>query len=147
MEIAQLFAVFLMLMLAGVPVATAMLLSSILNVLLFGFPETIVAERMLNAINSFTLLAVPFFILSGVVTVYDGRAWVEAYPGDFMFVPEGGIHGFKNESGREASMLILFAPGAPREDYFETLAEIGKGKRLSEAELADFYLRHDNHWV
>jgi len=67
MEIAQLFAVFLMLMLAGVPVATAMLLSSILNVLLFGFPETIVAERMLNAINSFTLLAVPFFILSGVI--------------------------------------------------------------------------------
>jgi C4-dicarboxylate transporter DctM subunit len=67
MEIAELFLVFLVLMLAGVPVATAMLLSSIVNVLLFGFPETIVAERMLNAINSFTLMAVPFFILSGVV--------------------------------------------------------------------------------
>ena len=44
-------------------------------------------------------------------------------------------------------MLILFAPGAPREEYFETLAEIGKGKRLSESELTEFYLRHDNHWV
>jgi mannose-6-phosphate isomerase-like protein (cupin superfamily) len=88
-----------------------------------------------------------FFILSGVVTVYDGSRWRETHPGDFMFVPEGGIHGFKNESGQEASMLILFAPGAPREEYFETLAEIGKGKRLSESELAEFYLRHDNHWV
>jgi mannose-6-phosphate isomerase-like protein (cupin superfamily) len=88
-----------------------------------------------------------FFILSGVVTVYDGRQWTEAYPGDFLFVPEGGIHGFKNESGQEASMLILFAPGAPREEYFETLVEIGKGKKMSEQELADFYLRHDNHWL
>ena len=34
--------------------------------------------------------------------------------GDFLFVPEGGIHGFRNESGAPASMLLLFAPGAPR---------------------------------
>ena len=34
----------------------------------------------------------------------------------------GGIHGFKNESGELALMLLLFAPGAPREEYFETLA-------------------------
>src|SRR5205823_2339836 len=67
MEIVQLFATFLILMLAGAPVATSMLLASILNVMLFGIPETIVAERMLNSINSFTLLAVPFFILSGVI--------------------------------------------------------------------------------
>jgi tripartite ATP-independent transporter DctM subunit len=67
MEIALLFIVFLGLMLAGVPVAMAMLMASIVNVLLFGFPPTVVAERMLNSINSFTLLAVPFFILSGVI--------------------------------------------------------------------------------
>jgi hypothetical protein len=66
MEIVLLFAVFLALMLAGVPVAVSMLMASIINVLLFGFPQTVVAERMLNSINSFTLLAVPFFILSGV---------------------------------------------------------------------------------
>ena len=29
------------------------------------------------------------------------------------------MHGFRNESGEPASMLILFTPGAPREDYFE----------------------------
>ena len=44
-------------------------------------------------------------------------------------------------------MLILFAPGAPREGYFEGLAEIAQGKELSQEERAEFYLRHDNHWL
>ena len=63
MEIAQLFVIFLVSMLAGVPVGVAMLLASIVNVTLFGIPQTIIAERMLNSINSFTLLAVPFYIV------------------------------------------------------------------------------------
>jgi quercetin dioxygenase-like cupin family protein len=89
-----------------------------------------------------------FFILSGVVSVYDGKDWVDAHPGDFLFVPEGGVHGFKNASeGATASMLILFAPGAPREEYFETLAALRKGKKLSEEELAEFYVRHDTYWT
>jgi tripartite ATP-independent transporter DctM subunit len=67
MEIALLFVIFLLLMLAGVPVAMSLLLSSIVNITVYGMPETIVAERMLNSINSFTLLAVPFFILAGVI--------------------------------------------------------------------------------
>ena len=44
-----------------------MLASSIVNVLAFGLPELLVAERMLNSINSFPLLAVPFFIFAGVI--------------------------------------------------------------------------------
>lgn len=67
MEIALLFVDFFVLLFAGVPVGVAMLFASIINVLVFGFPETIVPERMLNSLNSFTLLAVPFFILSGVI--------------------------------------------------------------------------------
>jgi len=88
-----------------------------------------------------------FFVLSGTVRLYNGRAWTEADAGDYLFVPEGGIHAFCNESGVPASMLILFAPGAPREGYFEGLAEIAQGKELSEEERAEFYLRHDNHWL
>ena len=67
MEIALLFVDFFLLLFAGVSVGTAMLFASIINILVFGFPETIVPERMLNTLNSFTLLAVPFFILSGVI--------------------------------------------------------------------------------
>lgn len=88
-----------------------------------------------------------FFVLSGTVRLYDGREWIDAGPGDFLFVPEGGIHGFRNESGLPASMLILFAPGAPREDYFETLARVGRGLTMTDDERAAFMLRHDTFWV
>lgn len=87
-----------------------------------------------------------FYVLSGTVRLYDGKAWIDGRPGDFLFVPEGGIHAFRNESGEPASMLILFAPGAPREDYFETLARVAEGLVLSEDEKTEFYLRHDTYW-
>ena len=51
-----------------------------------------------------------FFILSGTVRLFNGATWVDTRPGDFLYVPEGGIHAFRNESGEPASMLILFAP-------------------------------------
>ena len=88
-----------------------------------------------------------FYVLSGTVKIYDGTAWGDRHPGDFLFVPEGGIHGFRNESGQPASMLLLFAPGAPREEYFETLARVSEGLVMTDEEKAEFYLRHDNHWV
>jgi mannose-6-phosphate isomerase-like protein (cupin superfamily) len=85
-----------------------------------------------------------FYVLSGAVRLYDGDRWVDASAGDFLFVPEGGIHAFRNESGEPASMLILFAPGAPREEYFEN---VGKAGDLSEEERAAFFLRHDTFWT
>jgi mannose-6-phosphate isomerase-like protein (cupin superfamily) len=89
-----------------------------------------------------------FYVLSGSVRIFDGTDWRDTAPGDFAFVPEGGIHGFRNESGADASMLILFAPGAPREAYFEGLMEISRmPERPSAAELEEFYERHDNIWV
>lgn len=88
-----------------------------------------------------------FYILSGVVRLYDGDRWIEATPGDFLFVPEGGIHAFRNESGEAASMLLLFAPGAAREGYFETLAEVARGRVLSEEERTEFYVWHDTYWL
>jgi mannose-6-phosphate isomerase-like protein (cupin superfamily) len=88
-----------------------------------------------------------FFVISGAVKLFDGRDWIDARPGDFLFVPEGGIHGFRNESGDDASMLILFAPGAPREDYFETLARVSMGESMTDDERTTFMLRHDTFWV
>ncbi len=76
--------------------------------------------------------------------LYNGRTGVDATPGDFLFVPEGGIHGFRNDSGEPASMLILFAPGAPREEYFEQVAAMAK---RSEEERMAFFLKHDTFWT
>ena len=41
-------------------------------------------------------------------------------------------------------MLILFTPGAPREQYFEGLASLGS---MSEDERAAFFRAHDNLYV
>jgi hypothetical protein len=70
-----------------------------------------------------------------------------ANPGDFVHVPIGGIHGSRNDSDAAATMLIHFAPGAPREGYFEGLAEFGRTGRPSDDDMADFYARHDNVWI
>ena len=45
-------------------------------------------------------------------------------------------------------MLILFAPGAPREAYFEALAGIAvSGRQLSAEEWTALYRRHDQYMV
>src|SRR5215207_869397 len=89
-----------------------------------------------------------FFILAGTVRLYNGTRWIDATQGDFLFVPEGGLHAFRNESGEPASMLLLFAPGAPREGYFEGLVDVAaSGRQPSDEEWAEFYLRHDTYWV
>src|SRR5215204_1852188 len=57
---------FLALMLLGLPVALAMAVSSLVYILASGTaPDVIVAQRMIAGIESFPLLAVPFFILAG----------------------------------------------------------------------------------
>jgi len=89
-----------------------------------------------------------FFVLSGAVQLYDGTDWAEGRPGDFLYVPEGGLHGFRNESGEPASLLILFAPGAPREAYFEGLVALAEGRwNPSHEELQEFFVEHDNIYV
>ncbi len=88
-----------------------------------------------------------FFVTAGTVRLYDGARWLDAVAGDFLYVPEGGIHAFRNESGEPASMLILFAPGAPREEYFETLADAARGAAMSDEQQAEFFVRHDTYWL
>jgi mannose-6-phosphate isomerase-like protein (cupin superfamily) len=92
-------------------------------------------------------IAESFYVLTGTVRIYNGSQWIETRPGDFVHVPPGGIHGFRNESGEPASMLLHFAPGAPREGYFEGLAEFAISGRPNEEAMAKFYLEHDNTWL
>jgi mannose-6-phosphate isomerase-like protein (cupin superfamily) len=89
-----------------------------------------------------------FYILSGTVGLYGGRDWVDGRAGDFLYVPEGGIHGFRNDGDAPAEMLILFAPGAPRERYFRELVEVGRsGRTLTPDEWTELYARHDQTMV
>jgi len=57
---------FLFLMLCGVPVALAMAGSSLLYIVVSGsVPDIVMAQRMIAGVESFPLLAVPFFIFAG----------------------------------------------------------------------------------
>jgi mannose-6-phosphate isomerase-like protein (cupin superfamily) len=85
-----------------------------------------------------------FFVVSGTVRLYDGTDWINGNPNDFLYVPPGGIHGFRNESDTAASILMLFAPGAPREAYFEGFAQLVD---LSDTERAEWFIKNDNYWV
>ena len=52
-----------------------------------------------------------FYILEGTISLYNGEKWLDATPGDFLYVPPGGVHAFSNNSDSPASMLVLYAPG------------------------------------
>lgn len=58
---------FVVLFLLRVPVALSLALSSVLTGLYLGIPLEVVGQTMLNSLNSFSLLAIPLFILAGEI--------------------------------------------------------------------------------
>ena len=66
MDVGILFVLLFGMIAIGVPVAIALAGSSAVFIIVFGnVPEMVVAHRMVNGVDSFPLLAVPFFILAG----------------------------------------------------------------------------------
>jgi len=89
-----------------------------------------------------------FFIMEGTVRLYNGEEWVDATKGDFLHVPEGGIHAFRNEADEAASMLILFSPAPPREEYFKALAELAdSGQQLTPEQATEFFAKYDQYMI
>lgn len=66
-DIFLLFAGFILLLIIGTSVASAMIISACAVLWLEGMPPIIAAERALSAINSYTLLAVPFFVFAAII--------------------------------------------------------------------------------
>ena len=67
-NVAFLFASMFLLLIVGAPVALALAGSSLLFVLVTSqVPDLVVVHRMVNGVDSFPLLAVPFFILAGAL--------------------------------------------------------------------------------
>ena len=65
---ATLFGSLFFLLVVGVPIAVALTISCLLQVLLFtSLPTVVIAHRMINGLDSFPLLAIPFFILAGAL--------------------------------------------------------------------------------
>lgn len=98
MTIAILVITFVLLFVVGVPIAFALGLSTLATMLTtmdFGPAATTVAQRMAGGINSFALLAIPLFVLSGQLMARGGiarrvidfsKALIGAVPGGLAFV-------------------------------------------------------------
>jgi mannose-6-phosphate isomerase-like protein (cupin superfamily) len=54
-----------------------------------------------------------FYLLAGQLEFLDGDHTFVAGPGDFVFVPRGTRHRFRNLGTHPARMLFLFTPGGP----------------------------------
>jgi tripartite ATP-independent transporter DctM subunit len=65
--LALLFIALAVTLLFGVPIAFALLLSSLLVIHVADLPSVVMIQQMFNGINTFTLLALPFFFLAGNV--------------------------------------------------------------------------------
>lgn len=61
------FIILTLLLVVGVPVSFALGLSALASIMIMGLPLSTVALRMTDALNSFALLALPLFILSGAL--------------------------------------------------------------------------------
>src|SRR5690606_30264580 len=73
-----LFISFVLLLLLGAPIAVAIILSSLLTfltVLPFDTAILTAAQRMVTGIDNFTMLAIPLFVLSGIIMNIGGIAF------------------------------------------------------------------------
>ena len=66
---------FILLLALNVPIAVSIAMASFVAILASGAdPTIVVASKMVNGVNSFALLAIPFFILSGHLMGKGGMA-------------------------------------------------------------------------
>jgi len=66
------FLTFFIFVFMGVPIAFSMGLGSVIAILSEGMNLTVVAQRMFAGVNSFSLMAIPFFMLSGELMLKGG---------------------------------------------------------------------------
>lgn len=109
MSILLLFALLFGLLIIGVPVAVALGLSSLVFILTNGMPSVIVLHNMVNGVNSFPLIAIPFFILAGHLM---NTAGITTKIFNFARAMVGWMHGGLGHVNVGASVVFAGMSGA-----------------------------------
>ena len=62
-----------------------------------------------------------YFILEGAVTFKAGGQTIYAKAGDFLHIPRGTVHSFKNEGKVSARAIVIISPAGPTgmQQFFE----------------------------
>ncbi len=71
-----------------------------------------------------------FYVLDGDVEFFKGEHTVRAGAGEFVFVPRGVVHGFKNVGQKPARCLGIVTPGGLHEKLLAGLGEQAKAETL-----------------
>jgi tripartite ATP-independent transporter DctM subunit len=109
MSIVLMIVLLFALMIIGVPVAAALALASLAFVAASGMPPMIVLANMVNGINSFPLIAVPFFILAGSLM---NTAGITTRIFAFARASVGWLHGGLGHVNVGASVIFAGMSGA-----------------------------------
>ena len=109
MSIAFLFVFLFALLILGAPVAVALGVSSLIFIMAKGMPPVIVLHNMVNGINSFPLIAVPFFILAGHLM---NTAGITTKIFNFARATVGWLHGGLGHVNVGASVIFAGMSGA-----------------------------------
>ncbi len=54
-----------------------------------------------------------FYLLQGTLTIQAGAGTFQASPGDFMHIPRGTAHTFRNDGKVDAKMIVMVSPAGP----------------------------------
>ena len=101
--LAVIFLVFLVSLFLGVPVALCLAFTSVAGLLLHDTSLLVVVQRMFQGFNSFSLLAVPFFVLAGDLM---NKCGITQRLIDFSYMLVGRIPGGLAHSNIAASMFL-----------------------------------------
>ena len=62
-----------------------------------------------------------FYLLEGTATFQAGGQTIHAKPGDFIHIPRGTVHSFRNDGNVPARALVIISPAGPTgmQQFFE----------------------------
>ena len=105
--------VFLVLLACRFPLSFAMGITGSLLIFLSGVPMTVFAHRMVNAVNSYPVLAVPMFIFAGSLM---NKTGITTYIFDFAKIIMGTMRGGLAQVNVIASLIFSGISGAALAD-------------------------------
>ncbi|MFI7612532.1 cupin domain-containing protein [Nonomuraea terrae] len=91
-----------------------------------------------------------FYLLSGELEFLDGDRTFIGRTGDFVYIPRGHLHRFKNVGLHTARLLFLFTPGGPEGAFLEGGDDPRPGEQPPAwgperyASMMDIVRRHDS---
>jgi len=65
-----------------------------------------------------------FYVLDGALDINMGDKVVQATTGDFVHIPCGMVHAFRNTGSTTARLLLIFSPGGIEKFFEETLEQV-----------------------